>query len=384
MAQPTAYNRVYNFTNFQTSAPTTPLPANQVDAEFNAVETTLDATLVNLALLQRDDGALANAVVTPDSLTLATRLLITSDWTPRGDWLTATAYAVKDMVENAAVSYVCVTAHTSGTFATDLSAGKWMALGGSTSAATLAFTPAGSIAATTVQAAIEELDAEKQPLDADLTAIAALTSASDKVPYSTGLASWAMASLSAYGRTLIDDADATAARTTLGLGTASTLTAGTLANNVVQLDGTAKLPAVDGSQLTNLSPVSAATQAEMEAASSTTVYAPPGRAHFHPAVAKAWCKWDVAGTVGASRNVSSVTDNGTGDWTVNFTTAFSSVDYAVALGFEAATAGSFNGGIQVGASGQAAGSCRVQGSNIAGGVALDHTRMYLVCFGDFA
>ena len=37
-----------------------------------------------------------------------------------------------------------------------------------------------------------------------------------------------------------------------GLGTASTQNVGTSANNVVQLDGTAKLPAVDGSQLTNI------------------------------------------------------------------------------------------------------------------------------------
>lgn len=37
-----------------------------------------------------------------------------------------------------------------------------------------------------------------------------------------------------------------------GLGTASTYNVGTSANNVVQLDGSAKLPAVDGSQLTNL------------------------------------------------------------------------------------------------------------------------------------
>lgn len=36
------------------------------------------------------------------------------------------------------------------------------------------------------------------------------------------------------------------------LGSAAYLTAGTSANNLVQLDGTAKLPAVDGSQLTNL------------------------------------------------------------------------------------------------------------------------------------
>jgi hypothetical protein len=38
-----------------------------------------------------------------------------------------------------------------------------------------------------------------------------------------------------------------------GLGTAATLNVGTSANNIVQLDGSAKLPIVDGSQLTSLS-----------------------------------------------------------------------------------------------------------------------------------
>lgn len=44
----------------------------------------------------------------------------------------------------------------------------------------------------------------------------------------------------------------TNARTNLGLGNAATLTAGTGPSNVVQLDGSSKLPAVDGSQLTNI------------------------------------------------------------------------------------------------------------------------------------
>jgi hypothetical protein len=57
----------------------------------------------------------------------------------------------------------------------------------------------------------------KQPLDTDLTAIAALVSAADKLPYATGAGTWALADFSAFGRSLVDDADATAARATLGL-----------------------------------------------------------------------------------------------------------------------------------------------------------------------
>lgn len=46
--------------------------------------------------------------------------------------------------------------------------------------------------------------------------------------------------------------DAATARTNLGLGTAATKAFGTGANQLVELDASAKLPAVDGSQLTNL------------------------------------------------------------------------------------------------------------------------------------
>jgi len=47
--------------------------------------------------------------------------------------------------------------------------------------------------------------------------------------------------------------------------------------------------------------------------------------------AKAWVNIDGTGTVSirASFNVSSITDNGVGDYTVNFTTAMADVNYAV-------------------------------------------------------
>jgi hypothetical protein len=51
---------------------------------------------------------------------------------------------------------------------------------------------------------------------------------------------------------LNDVNDIVQSRNNLGLGSAATLNVGTSANQIVQLDGTGKMPAVDGSQMTNL------------------------------------------------------------------------------------------------------------------------------------
>ena len=45
--------------------------------------------------------------------------------------------------------------------------------------------------------------------------------------------------------------------------------------------------------------------------------------------ARAWVNFNGFGAIRASYNVSSVTQNGTGDYTINFTNAFVDVNYAV-------------------------------------------------------
>jgi hypothetical protein len=73
----------------------------------------------------------------------------------------------------------------------------------------------------------------------------------------------------------------------------------------------------------------AASQAEMETATSTSVFVTPGRQLHHPAHPKAWVNFNGTGTVAirADYGVSSITDHNTGDYSVNFDVAFSSANY---------------------------------------------------------
>ena len=125
MAQPTPYTRQYNFSNYQAFSPTAPLPAQEVDAEFNALAVTAAETLANLALIQRDDGALADGIVTVDSLDPE----LSIGFTFRGGWALTTAYVVGDGVAYAGKFYRANVAHTSTALRRpDLSPADWTLL----------------------------------------------------------------------------------------------------------------------------------------------------------------------------------------------------------------------------------------------------------------
>ena len=131
MTFPTKPQNPYDYVTFQAGNPATPLPANQVASDFASHKASNDAIIEFQKLVQRSDGRLNNGSVRPETLSAGTVALI-GKWTPRGNWLTATVYAVNDLVTQSNNLYVCIVAHTSGTFASDLAAGKWQLIDGDT------------------------------------------------------------------------------------------------------------------------------------------------------------------------------------------------------------------------------------------------------------
>ena len=134
---------------------------------------------------------------------------------------------------------------------------------------------------------------------------------------------------------------------------------------------------------------SAASQAEMEAASSNTVFATPGRTQYHPSVAKVWCHLTGTGTAAVleSFNVSGHTDSGTGDYVIAFDTDFASAGYAFVMGSVDGVVSNVRSILHGGGSG-AVGSANVLHTtdDASSGVPVssDATRVMIAAFGDQA
>lgn len=102
---------------------------------------------------------------------------------------------------------------------------------------------------------VHPIDTSRQPLDAELTAIAGLVSGADLLPYFTGSGTASLATFTAFARSLVDDADAATARGTLGLTAAATATPAALtktddANVTLTLGGTPATALLQASSIT--------------------------------------------------------------------------------------------------------------------------------------
>jgi len=121
-----------------------------------------------------------------------------------GTWLTATDYVLNDLVRDSGSTYICLVAHTSGTFSTDLSAAKWelFAQQGAAGAGTGDMLAANNLSdVATPATALANIGG--QPLNSSLTSISGVT-------------------VSTQGLAILDDTSYSAMRTTMGLGSSAT------------------------------------------------------------------------------------------------------------------------------------------------------------------
>ena len=232
-----------------------------------------------------------------------------------------------------------------------------------------------------------------QAYDAGLASIAGLTTAADRMIYTTASDVYAVATLTAAGRAILDDADATAQRTTLGLGGLATLNI--LDEDDFASDSATRPPSqqstkayVDATVAAVPSPIKAWVNFNAVPLSGTysrtgtlvtvtitghgmstgmvanldfttgtaadgsyTVTVSDANTFTINTVASGATSGNVTMNlyIRASLNVTSITDNGVGRYTVNMTSALADVNYCVNLtanrpGFVGAVAAQVSGG----------------------------------------
>lgn len=128
MPQPTQYIRSYDFTDFQEQFPDQSLPASPLDANLDSISTSLGQVINRVQMIQRDDGALRNKLVTTDTLSNTVLAMLGTTMNPRGDWeADGEEYKKLDLVSFSGVTYIAVLDHSSGaSFAADLNLGYWL------------------------------------------------------------------------------------------------------------------------------------------------------------------------------------------------------------------------------------------------------------------
>jgi hypothetical protein len=121
-----------------------------------------------------------------------------------------------------------------------------------------------------------------------------------------------------------------------------------------------------------------ASAAQQEAASSSAVFVTPAVQQRHPSSAKGWVKCGVAGNIISSYNVASISDTATGQMAVNWSTAFSSVDYVVNVTVYVASSSAQVAQVY----GQSTGAVNCYSANSSAGTLLDPIYWLVTAYGD--
>lgn len=279
------------------------------------------------------------------------------DW--HGAWETGVAYETGDLIQTAGSSYICIVAHTSGTFATDLGAGRWdlFAAKGAAGAGTGDMLGANNLSdvenAAAARGNLGLADMATQAPGAvaitggNISGIVDLAIADGGTGASTADAALNNLGGTTAGKALFKAADVAAQMTALG--------AAPLDSPAFTGNPTAPTQSIgnDSTRIATTAFVHDEVPALLNASGSAPIYA-----------CRAWVNFNGTGTpaIRASGNVSSITDNGTGDYTVSFTTPMPDGNYAV-TGVAANSAGTSDRNRILTVSALTSGSARVSINN---------------------
>lgn len=339
MAYPNPPTKTTSYTAFEQAQGDGSFPGQEMDVDLASILASVSSLLDFIRVALRSDGQLNNGIVT--RLALASDIVL--GFAPPTEWETATEYQAIDTVFYQNKFYICTVAHTSTTFAADLASGRWDLL--------VDISTAGGLTAGNNLSDLGDAATARTNLGLGDAALA--TIGSDVQAFNTTLATLSGKTTAAFGMSVLAWASAAAGRSALGLGglaTQSILDEDDFATNSgtrppSQQSAKAYFDTMGGKQ-----------------SAATPKYA-----------ANAWVTFDgSSGAIKSSGNVGTVTRNGTGDYTINFTTS---------IGGTYGVGGSANLSSSVTLSARLPGSVTVLVRSLSTGALTDATDVSVMCVG---
>jgi hypothetical protein len=328
-----------------------------LNANFNAIEAAFDNTL------SRDGDTpnqmSANLDMNGFSILNQANPYVVDGLNWRGNWVTATSYKTGDIAQTNGIAYICIVAHTSGVFATDLAAVRWQVfvqtnLPTQTGNSGRYLSTDGSLASWQPIAVLDGSITTAKLTDNVLSADVA-----GRAKMADGFVS--LVKLDSTARQLdttrIDVASAATVTLTtsapntrhINITGTTTITQFTVAvgvsyfvrfNASLTLTNNANIVTQTGANITTQAGDTCILRATAANVVEVLSYVPAKNASQIGTAptfgARAWVNFDGTGTVSirASGNVSSITDQGTGNYTVNLTTAMPDTNYSICYGFD--------------------------------------------------